>query len=62
MDTTQVYEPGDRVYRWWDSGITHDPQPLTIVRRNRVTYTVRTDRGAVFRMSPRDIVGYWTED
>lgn len=55
------YKSGDRVYRWWDSGISVDPQLLTVVRVNRVTITVRTDYGDTFRMRPQDIVGIWHE-
>lgn len=53
---------GDRIYRWWDSGISMDPQPLTVVRVNRLTVTVRTDQGNTFRLPQVDIAGRWTED
>jgi hypothetical protein len=56
-------KPGDRVYRWWDSGaFGMDQQPLTVVRVNRVTVRVRTDQGNEFRINPADIAGYYTED
>jgi hypothetical protein len=51
------WSPKDRVYRWWDAGISMEPQPLTVVRVNRQTVTVRTDAGSEFRMKPEDIVG-----
>lgn len=54
---------GDRVYRYWYSYPTKaDPQPLTVVRVNRVTVTVRTDSGSTFRIDPDSIVGTWNED
>lgn len=59
------YKPGDRVYRWWETGIGADQQALTIVRVNRLTYTVRTDQGSVFRLPKQGhIVGLvdWDED
>jgi len=57
------YQPGDRVYRWWYSLPNDpDPQPLTVVRINRKTITVRTDLGAEFRMDPKDIAGHWRDD
>lgn len=47
---------GDRVARWWDSGaFGMDLQPLTVVRVNRVTATVRTDQGSEFRIRFDDI-------
>lgn len=57
--------PGDRVYRYWDTGAFGvDLQPLTVVRVNRVTVTVRTDQGGQFRCSPDMIEGHvhWPED
>lgn len=65
MTTTSpdIFAPGDRIYRWWDSGaFGADIQPLTVVRVNHKTITVRTDQGSQFRMRPDDIVGRWTED
>ena len=57
------YAPGDRVWRWWDTGIFgSDPQPLTVIRVNRKTLTVRTDRGAEFRLPFADCEGHWTDD
>lgn len=57
-------QANDRVYRWWDAGIHMDVQPLTVVRVNRVTVTVRTDEGSLFRMPAADIVGRvdWEDD
>ena len=46
---------GDRVYRWWDAGIEMTLQPLTIMRLNRVTATVRTDQGNRFRIKYPDL-------
>ena len=47
---------GDRVARWWDSGaFGADLQPLTVVRVNRVTATVRTDQGGMFRVRFADL-------
>lgn len=60
-----AYEPGDRVYRWWDSGAFGSyPQPLTVVRVNRATVTVDTDDGGRFRIRPDLIAGrvHWDED
>lgn len=63
MTAVPVYAPGDRIYRWWDSGaFGADIQPLTVVRVNRKTVTVRTDQASQFRMRPEDIVGHWMED
>lgn len=60
MDT---YKPGDRVYRWWDTGaLGVSLQPLTVVRVNRKTITVRTDEGTVGRLRPEDIQGHYTEE
>lgn len=54
---------GDRVYRYWDSGaLGVECQPLTVVRVNRLTVTVRTDQGGQFRLPHGDVVGRWTED
>lgn len=55
-------QAGDRVYRWWDSGYKMDPQPLTVVRVNRVTFTVRTDEGSTFRIPRHLVEGLWTDD
>jgi hypothetical protein len=52
----------DRVYRWWDAGSTVDLQPLTVVRVNRKTVTVRTDQGNSFRTSPENLTGFYTDD
>ena len=61
--------PGERVYRWTYTGTqetatgridTQDVQPLTVVRVNRVTVTVRNDRGDTFRIDPDEIEGPWT--
>jgi hypothetical protein len=54
--------PGDRVYRWWDAGIGHDMQPLTVVRVNRVTVTVDTDQGGRFRLPRAAVAGHYTEE
>lgn len=54
--------PGDRVYRWWDAGIHMDIQPLTVVRVNRKTATVRTTQGNDFRIDPYHLEGRYTED
>lgn len=57
------YSAGDRVYRWWDSGaLGVSLQPLTVVRANRKTYTVRTDQGSVFRLPHADVVGRYEDD
>jgi len=47
--------PNDRVARWWDNGLGVDLQPLTVVRVNRVTATVRTDQGSQFRIRFADL-------
>lgn len=54
--------PGEVVYRWWDSGMTHDVQPLQVIRVNSKTVTVRTEQGNVFRLRMEDLVGRYTED
>lgn len=46
---------GDRVGRWWDAGIGVDLQPLTVLRVNRMTATVRTDQGSEFRIRFDDL-------
>jgi hypothetical protein len=57
---------GDRIYRYlntstgpWPIAV---PQPLTVVRVNRLTVTVRTDQGSTFRIDPADIEGPWDYD
>lgn len=51
--------PGDRVARWWDSGaFGMELMPLTIVRVNRVTATVRTDQGDEGRIKFDDLVSH----
>lgn len=50
-----MYAIGDRVFRWWDAGTDAEAQPLTVVRVNRLTYTVRTDQGSSFRL-PHDAI------
>ena len=64
MPSVPQYKPGCRVYRWVLTG--HDRgfdiqeiMPLTVVRVNRKTVTVRTDRGNVVRIPPQDIAGKW---
>lgn len=59
----KMFEPGDRVYRWWNSGaFGYEIQPLTVIRLNRLTVTVRTDVGNTFRIPYEDIVGPYTEE
>lgn len=58
--TTNEYRVGDRVWRWWDAGYKHDPQPLIVVRVNRLTLTVRTDLGNTFRLPYHEVEGLWT--
>jgi hypothetical protein len=53
---------GDRIFRWWDAGCSMDVQPLTVVRVNPTTVTVRTDQGSTFRLPHADIVGHYTEE
>ena len=49
---------GDRVARYWDTGAFGSVlQPLTVVRVNQVTATVRTDQGCQFRIPFADING-----
>lgn len=48
---------GERIYRWWDAGTSVEPQPLTVVRVNRLTLTVRTDQGSSFRLPFADVAG-----
>jgi hypothetical protein len=58
-----TYAPGDRVWRWWDSGaFGHEVQPLTVVRVNQKTLTVRTRHGDQFRIEPRLIEGLYVEE
>ena len=38
-----------------------DIQPLTVVRVNQKTITVRTDEGNTFRIPPQDIRGKWAD-
>ncbi len=46
----------ERVYRYvWTGGERYDPQPLTVVRVNRKTITVRTDQGSTFRINPDEL-------
>jgi inosine-uridine nucleoside N-ribohydrolase len=65
-EAATIWTAGDRVYRYWDTvafGVSM--QPLTVVRVNRVSVTVRTDQGSTFRMNPADIAGRYewgTED
>jgi hypothetical protein len=62
--TVEALTAGDRVYRWWDTGaFGPSPQPLTVVRVNRLTVTVRTDEGGTFRLPYKDIAGLvdWEE-
>lgn len=54
--------PNERVCRWWDAGIGMDLQALTIVRVNRVTATVRTDQGNVFRIPFADLARHIRTD
>lgn len=62
MDPREL-APGARVFRWWDSGaFGMEVQPLTVVRVNRITASVRTDQGWMFRLPFADIVGRYTED
>jgi len=54
---------GDRVGRWWDTGaFGPNLQPLTVVRVNRVTATVRTDQGSEFRIQFQDLARRLTSD
>lgn len=58
-----TYEPGDRVYRYWDSvALGMEVQPLTVVRVNRLSVTVRTDQGSTFRLAPEAIEGPYVDD
>jgi len=55
--TTHLF-PGQRVWRWFDTGaFGSDVQPLTVVRVNRCTVTVRTDYGSTFRIPADTIEG-----
>jgi len=57
------YAPGDRIYRWWDSGaMGAELQALTVVRSNRLTVTVDTDHGGRFRLPFAEIAGRLTPD
>jgi hypothetical protein len=59
---TTTYQPGDRVWRWWDSGaFGSSPQPLTVIRVNARTVTVATDEGARFRVAPNQLEGPWND-
>lgn len=59
MDTKSL-KPQERVFRWWDAGFEMTQQPLTVIRVNRKTVTVRTDQGSIFRISPDRLDGYVT--
>lgn len=51
--------PGDRTYRWWNSGaLGSNMQPLTVVRVNQKTVTVRTDQRNEFRIDPAQLEGF----
>jgi hypothetical protein len=57
-----TYAKGDRIYRWVlvgqrDSQDLTDIQPLTVVRANRTTLTVRTDEGNAFRLPHAHVAG-----
>ena len=57
------WQPGDRVYRnVRTSANESEPQPLTVIRCNRKTATVRTGQGAEFPVSLANIVGRVTWD
>ena len=57
-----AYAPGDRVYRYVPTGGgSWEPQPLTVVRVNRTTITVRTDAGNTFRTTASNITGRWAD-
>ena len=59
--TNTTYKPGEHIYRWWDSGSGGATmQPLTVVRVNRLTYTVRTDQGTTFRLPLHEAAGLYT--
>lgn len=49
-------KPLDRVYHHAKDGTR---EPLTVVRVNQVSVTVRADDGRQFRISPVAIAGYW---
>jgi hypothetical protein len=57
MSAVAAWVAGDRVWRWWNAGPWSDVQPLTVVRVNRQSVTVRTDQGSTFRVRAADIVG-----
>lgn len=53
-----MFKVGERVYRWWDSGaLGSEQQELLVCRVNRITYTVQTKQGSVFRVPHSEIVG-----
>jgi hypothetical protein len=53
----------DRVCRWWDSGaFGMELMPLTVVRVNRVTATVKTDQGDVGRVRFDDLLRHIRPD
>ena len=54
-----TYEPGDRIWRWYDSGIGCEPQVLTVVRMNKVTATVADRYGIAFRLPLAQVEGLW---
>jgi hypothetical protein len=56
-------ESGDRVYTYvWSGGDRQDMQPLTVIRVNRKTVTVRTDQGEQHRIHPDDIFGPYRDE
>lgn len=57
INLVRELEPGDLVYRWWDAGIKMEIQPLQVIRVNRVTITVRTQYGNVFRLPYASVEG-----
>jgi len=67
MTTSTAYEPGDRIFRWvWTGGDRHGletvgMQPLTVIRVNRATVTVKTDQGSTFRLPHSEVGGRWEE-
>jgi hypothetical protein len=61
------YQPGDRVYRYVLVGADRnfditDLQPLTVIRVNRKTVTVKTDQNFTVRLPPQDIQGLYLDD
>ena len=56
-DEVRALRPGDRVFHWWDTGAFGATQmPMTVVRVNRTTVTVRADNSGEVRRVPFEAI------